>query len=281
MSNFLNENNTNSLRKYLNDNDIIGSIRFQLNHPDPQELKFICIVEGDDDIKLFRKFFNRNIQLEEISGGCKNLEKELIEYNKKNDRVFGIRDADFMHINKTEPIPNLFLSDYHDIEMQMIKSDEVFSAFVSEFINKEIERFSDFRNDVLQLLIFLSLIRLWNDVNNNELNFKGLGIGDFFDSTKLSINNEKCIENINKRSPNKKTNLLMEDIISMQSNEYDLFQLTNGHDFIRIIELIIAKKDIASSLRTAYSFTEFQKSKLYSDLNSWANSKNKTLFKND
>ncbi len=269
------------MRKNLNENDTIGSIRLQLNHPDPQKIKFICIVEGIDDIKLFRKFFNRNIQLEEISGGCKNLENELIEYNKKSDRVFGIRDADFMHINKIEPIQNLFLSDYHDIEMQMIKSDEVWTAVVSEFINKEIDRFDDFRDYILKLLIFLSLIRLWNDVNNNELNFNGLGIGDFFDSKKLSINNERCIENINNRSPNKKTNLLMEDITSMQSNEYDLFQLINGHDFIKIIELIAVKKNIASSLRTAYSFTEFQKSKLYTYLDNWANSKNKTLFKND
>ena len=173
-------NEFKSLQDSITIESILNEIRLLANHPQNRNIVFI-FVEGESDIRLFRKLFNpKYCKLKSISGGVSKLEQGLSKLQNEISRIIGIRDADFMHLeSKKSLISVLFLTDSHDIETLMIKSDEVFESIVNEFYNDEF-KVVELRNNILNAISFLGYLRWYNELNNLELNFKHVGIDVFF-----------------------------------------------------------------------------------------------------
>ncbi len=273
-----------SINGHLDKNSLINSIRLQINHPSGKDKVWI-IVEGITDQLLFSKLFHRrNVEIEISYGGLNSLLKAVSELLEETDRVIGIRDADFLHLEKIkEPPENIFLTDYHDVEMMLIACDKAYSQVAAEYLKQEI-----LRDKILQSIAFIAGIRWINDSCDLELNFKGLGFGNFYDGNTAELDEEKCLNEIIKRSPNKKEELSKEDVEFKIENVSDYFNLCNGHDFHKALALIVSSNskkgindaEIGKEFRIAYRFEDFQQSDLYKRLIKWSDSKEKSIFYN-
>lgn len=275
------------MKEYLDHNDKINSIRLELRHPNGKNTIWI-LVEGQSDIKIFKKLFTAsNISVEQVHGGVECLRKAVGCLANETDRVIGIRDADFLHIRrKKETVKNLFLSDYHDIEMMMVHSDQSYRAIFAEYCHKELHVCFDMRRKFLNSIKFLGGVRLYNDINNHELNFKGLSINCFYDCESLSLDRNICTTNINQRSPHRKQDIDIRTIDNLIKGIDDLYNLCCGHDLMKVMAYYISSKqnrginveDLASCFRTSYSIDEFIKTKLFSSLSRWERRSGYSLY---
>ena len=155
--------------------DKLTELRLDMSHPKNEGRVFI-LVEGDSDVRFYRKVFRQNTcKIEEIPGGKGKVEFVLRELNKAFKLIIGIRDADFLHLEtKKSPLSNLFLTDFHDLEILLIQSETAFSAVVHEFSDIDKSVHNSLKIKLLNALKFLSYLRWYNDIKNLEVNFKGL-----------------------------------------------------------------------------------------------------------
>ena len=121
--------------------------------------KTFVLVEGDDDKKLYKHFFNETYSEIEVMNGSHFVAQGLIDLKNAQFLVVGIRDADFMHLENTpSPLPNLFLTDFHDAEMLMAANDSAFAKIAGEY---QIEK-TGLREKLLHSIRFLAYFRWYN-----------------------------------------------------------------------------------------------------------------------
>jgi len=263
------------LKKYLDINDLINSIRLEIRNPISKNSIWI-VVEGISDIKLYSKFFNKKyVHFEEALGGEKDLTDVVITLYSETKRVIGIRDADFIRLEgmEIEEFP-IFLSDHHDSEMMIIVSDSSYKSLLSEYCNSSLDEYDKLRIDILRSITFIAGIRWINWRENLKLNLKNLKFGAFFNAYSLELNKSDMLEVIHSRSPNKLRQLSIEEVEKTINDVDDLFNLCNGHDFIKVFSLYASYKgnirakpcNIASSLRCSFAEQDFQKTLLYKEL---------------
>jgi len=275
------------VRKYLDVNDTISEIRLLRRHPGSNYF-IIVLVEGDDDIKLFRKLINGSlVRIEQPSGGCGSLEIVLNEIGQETDKIIGIRDADFLNLLDGHNSRNdLFYTDYHDMEMTMINNDPTFYAITCEHCSESYDHYKTLRHSVLMALQFLSGIRLINHIDDIGLYLRSFPIGDHLNPSTLEFDKNGCVEKVHMRSKNKKREITVAEVDEICANNYDLYDFTCGHDFKKALAIHMKKlsgtqigvDSIGCSLRTAFSLNEFKKTTLFCDLNMWENNSNNKLF---
>ncbi|MBN2089419.1 DUF4435 domain-containing protein [candidate division KSB1 bacterium] len=276
------------MRTYLNENDVINSIRLQLRHSSGLN-KIWVIVEGESDQKLYSKLINNeNVEIEIPYSGVTGLLTAVSTLLKETDRILGIRDADFLHLEgKSETPAHIFLTDFHDTEMMLISCDNAYHAVVAEYLLLR-KASESLREKLLQSITFIGGLRWISNANKLELNFKNIGLGNFYDVENLSLKQNEFLQHVLERSPTKKKEIAMDEIVQKIENISDFYNLCNGHDFQRIFALYVnanSKKgvnaeEISKSFRIAYRFEDFQKTKLFEQLVKWSNIKAITIFKN-
>lgn len=277
-----------SMRTYLNENDVINSIRLQLRHSSGLN-KIWVIVEGESDQKLYSKLINNeNVEIEIPYSGVTGLLTAVSTLLKETDRILGIRDADFLHLEgKSETPAHIFLTDFHDTEMMLISCDNAYHAVVAEYLHLR-KASESLREKLLQSITFIGGLRWISNANRLELNFKNIGFGNFYDVENLTLKQNEFLQHVLERSPTKWKKIAMDEIVQKIENISDFYNLCNGHDFQRIFALYVnanSKKgvnaeEISKSFRVAYRFEDFQKTKLFEQLVKWSNIKAITLFKN-
>ena len=79
--------------------DKIVELRMDISHPNNASKVFV-LVEGIDDKKVLRKFFNaEHTKIEPIPGGKVKLGEGLATLCEVYPLIIGIRDADFLHLS--------------------------------------------------------------------------------------------------------------------------------------------------------------------------------------
>jgi hypothetical protein len=276
------------MQTYLNENDVVNSIRLQLRHSSGLN-KIWVIVEGESDQKLFLKLINsENVEIEIPYGGVTSLLRAVSRLLEETDRILGIRDADFLRLEgKSETPAHIFLTDFHDTEMMLISCDNAYNAVVAEYIHLE-KAPDSLRKKLLRSITFIGGLRWINDSASIGLNFKNFGISDFYNVEDFSLKEEGYLQTVMKRSPTKKKEVASEEIMQKIENIFDFYNLCNGHDFQRVFALFVnanskkgvKEEEIGKSFRVAYRFEDFQKTSLYEQLKKWSNNKSLVLFKN-
>lgn len=275
------------MRKYLNENDTTNSIRLELRHPVGKHRIWV-LVEGESDQKLFAKLIDgEHVKVEQVHGGVENLRKAIETLVDETNQVIGIRDSDFLHLDgRDETIKYLFITDYHDAEMMIVQCDHSFSSVVAEFSGDRLKDFHLLRDEILQSLTFLAGIRWKNHTENLELNFKGLGVGCFYDGASKVLQIEACVENIHKRSPNKKREVGQDEIFRMVTGVTDYPNLCNGHDFVKAFALHVSAisgkgtrhSEVEAALRVSFRLEDFKNTLLYDNLENWQHETGHILF---
>lgn len=260
-------------------------LRLAVTHPNNKKITFI-LVEGITDERLYRKLFNLDhCKVEWIPGGNSKLEQCVIDLLPFHSFNIGIRDADFLHLNKVAYTnQNIFLTDLHDTEMSIISEKEVFSAIVHEYfpyLSKQ--EHLKVRTDIFKITENLSLRKWLNEKESLGISFKKNEFQDLIIIENLTIDFEQYLIRLNsKLEKNGKLSIEFpsEQIEQIKSNNLDYFQLTNGHDFTKAFAEYVRKKgnkkdlkpeDLESLYRTNYTVKHFCKTKLYDKILIWQN----------
>jgi hypothetical protein len=276
------------MRKHLNEIDTIGEIRQARRHPTGKNYLWI-LVEGISDQKLYSKLIDGPYtKIEIVHGGGKNeLRDALLKLIVETNRVIGIRDADFLRLDKQqETIKTLFLTDAHDAEMMLLSCDEAFHHVVAEYLPAKRTESNTLRNSLLISLVFFSGIRWLNNTEDLGLNFKGIGLTDFYDAINLTLKKNECIQVVEIRSPNKKRTIEVEEIDLKITGNSDYYNLCNGHDILKAFALHITAKggrgikddEISNALRVAYRKEDFAATALFKSLKNWEYDTGYSLF---
>jgi hypothetical protein len=266
-----------SLRSNVAAIDKINEIRLSLRSKTGHNIVWI-LVEGEDDCKIYPKFFEEICtRVEFVNGGKGQLIIALNTLITETEQVIGIQDADFVHLEQNYPnIKNLFFTDCHDIEMTMLSFEKVRNNFFTEY--QMSNNAQAIWENILQESSYIAYIRWYNEKNRSEVLFSGIKFGENLSeimNSKIYLKKEKLLNALNNRSVNKKEELTFEHINNFidQNQTNDFLNLCNGHDTTALFSLIIGGQvshtEFCRHLRLSFTLQEFSSTKLYSEINSW------------
>ena len=268
---------------------LVARIRLNIQHPNHKEV--IIVVEGEDDEKALKKFFNMLAVEFTCATSCSIVKDAMIIVStdkQLKDCVIGIKDADFDHIKKiSHNISNLMVTDTHDIETMML-TPRVCRRICLETINREYQNLS---SQAMSSLKNLSYLRYYNDKmilnggnpDKKGINFRGVIIADV-----ASVSVRDVLQHVKAKGNSNKTsfpdlNAMNLFINQNPINNKDLALFTNGHDLVHAIQYILhsqnqaaraySDKNIATMIRMSYCKNEFRNTKLYQDIDNWNNNR--------
>ena len=271
--------------------DKLNELRLDLSHPNSDGICFI-LLEGETDTRLFRKFFNlENCKVENIPGGNTKLETAVSELIRIYELVIGIRDADFINL-ETAPYSNknMFLTDYHDIEMSLVSDDDSISAIVFEYTDIPKINHDSIREKVISTIEQVSLLKWLNYIEDLKIVFEKTGFQDLLSFANLTIDFDQYFDRLLSKSPNAK--IVDIDTIKSKINilkvlDKNPYQLCNGHDFVKALTQFIREQGkvrnigdetVSSILRIKYTKEKFYSTQLYASTKIWADSKNCGIY---
>lgn len=285
---------SNSLRETANELfSKIVAIRLILKHPSNEKKAFI-LLEGETDIRLFKKLFDLNkVEVDSLQGKKKVIEALQILLNEGYTQVIGIKDADFDHLEETNVIKNLFTTDYHDIEVSMIES-EALQSLIYEYAHAQSNNsgfLSNLKKDIYDSAISIGYLRWLNQKQEyNQLFFKVLDFRVFVQENnyKLTVNKDNFFKRLMDDSKKKNPTLsitsqdLDDEIVRLKTLSSDKLQICCGHDLTKLIAMVLLKTpqgdEIEKALRLVYSLEYFKQTQLYASLLAWSSASDKTLF---
>lgn len=276
------------IKEDITDQDQINALKLDIENPIREQEVYICF-EGETDVQLFRKFFTRdNCLLEYVPGGKSGVEKFVTERSGKIPLTIGIRDADFLHLeNKSSSHTNIFLTDSHDMEMVLVSFDEIFSAILFEYTQLKKEEHKVVRENILKAIRFVGYFRWLNEIEVLEIEFDRLDFGSLFDEKNFHLNEKELVSMALERSRKARindTSLLLSKISQLMDVNHDLFQLCNGHDFMKVLSVYlkpmkqIKPSDLESKFRIAFTPQYYQSTNLYKNTLNWATENNCKLY---
>lgn len=246
--------------------------------------KLLVVVEGASDKKVYSRFYDSSkfdVYCSTKYSGCLDLPDMLRALNAKYlSRLIAIKDADFDHLNGVGygGIPNLFLTDTHDLETMMLTED-FYRQLESEL------GITDAKAIVLSSIhdiVHLSYIKWLNDVSGIKLVFKKVcPVGSCYDGTccvDIAAWLHKIyshVRNVGKRP------LTVADVEAFEScagvTNDNLLQLVNGHDMVAAVANKIkakykrncSKETVAGILADSYTYFSYSKTALCSSVDAW------------
>lgn len=270
------------------------------------------VVEGMKDYKLYSKFINvdNQVVIKQVGGRKKVIEVIEILNDRNFNRKVGIIDSDFSKLLKEElKVDNLFLTDYHDIEVMMFDSPAIHTTLNMYISTEKLKEFLNGReveNIIMNIAERIGILKLANSLHNLGLSFKPknadgrtLKYREFIcDRTLNYKGEEKLIQTVCNYSNNRgntisKIEIVKEKIAEVYEMEYDLEQLVNGHDLTNIL-FILLKKVLRSNNGSLYDYNSIEdalimsyearfwiETELFKNLYDWSTLNNFNIFKDD
>ncbi len=271
---------------------------------------YYVLVEGDRDVKLFKKFSCQKSGKIKLTFGKKKMRSVYsILIDRGFDRVLGIRDADFIRLPDNEKFDpqygdNIFLTDSHDSEMMIFQSDAL-SDVVSEVASEgALDAFmiknGEVRGKVFDLAIRIGALRLANkrfglglafkpvSPEGNKLKFKRF----ICDKKIIYLGDDVMINTVVEYSKNRGSEVAARNDVKTALNnilkaDHPVNELVNGHDVVEILSIVLKKGlkanvsgagEVERMLRLAFSREYFTKTGLYKALSQWQQDERVELF---
>lgn len=252
------------------------------NTPDKVSRVWI-VVEGDDDIEIYEKFFNPDrtkVLPSEISKrqkGCVYLEQIVTEVLTVDATIliFGIRDTDYTRYENPPHIfpKSVFGTDYRDIETTMLAAESVLSE-----LNAWNSRFLDTLKQCLPVARHMGYMRICNYLGKLGCNFKKkVKVASVWDENKKAFvpNWEECLLQL--FLENCPESFSQQDFNTLRckfAQEDDLY-ICQGHDLLRLLQYAMIPNDrIKGRMIAAYSSEDFYQTCLYFQISKWATEHN-------
>lgn len=268
-----------SIRSNLTYNSMLNEIRLLLSVPQ-NKFKTVILVEGQSDIKLLVSLFDmQNTYLIESFSGKSAILETMSSRFKDDRRVIGIIDRDY-----SNALPNkIFTYDFCNLEMMIISNNDSFNYTMFQITNSVYGNI-EVREQSLNKLFILSVIRKLNDENDWGINFERFPIYDYSKRDNY-ISLEWVVRILNIKN---KTNNITEEKLSIIKQELkdqskdELYNITNGHDFCKMLlhELKLKYSSLSKVtsinvdelelfLIMGYNLDYFKKTKLYESISEY------------
>ncbi|MFT4169032.1 MAG: DUF4435 domain-containing protein [Dysgonomonas sp.] len=266
------------------------------------------IVEGKSDFQVFSKFVKKEDCSIEIAFGNENVINIINELKSNGFRgCLGIIDSDFKFLDDELIVDeNIFHTDYHDIEIMIIKSncfEIVLSGYVQDqkLKDKYID-YDGFRAYLFSITRHLGYIKWLNKKHNLGLIFKPntqdgkhMDYSNFISPNDLSfLGHEKLVESIlNYCNGKVKISIKKEELLAELRDfiqDCQLDHLCNGHDIIHIISLSLRKnisnlnaksisaEQLSRDFYLAYEARHFTATHLYQNIKNWEARNNRIVL---
>ena len=252
----------------------------------------ILLLEGDNDVKFFRRFVKNPDMSIIATWGKENLldAVEILEAYNGIQGFMGIVDADFGHIDGSLPNSrNVIVTDDHDVEMMIVRT-KAFDAVlyelgsarkIREFPNRE----GRIRDALMQRALIIGHLRYLSVADDLRLRFEGLRFDHFIDRDSLEIDRDRMLNNVLALTGNQGLDAreirdrLLELVEDMNDDPH---QICCGHDFIAIFGIALRKvlgskshqaaslQALGTALRLAYDSEDFYRTQLYADARFWS-----------
>ncbi|UYO55693.1 DUF4435 domain-containing protein [Rhodopseudomonas palustris] len=242
------------------------------------------LLEGERDIKRFGKFVDDDRCSIQNCFGRANLLKAIeLLYEDGFLGVLGLADADFDRLDSClVSHEGVIYSEAHDFDLDIARSDALQRYLLEVADQKKCEAVGDVDSiclNVMQACKPLSVLRYLNCIQSLGYKLSKIRHGEF--SGCCSIDLDKLVDCVSqgKLSRNKDTlKLLVAKHIQV---DYDLFQLTNGHDFFALLGIFLRSQlgsrldpqswgsEVEIHLRLAFSEIDFVESSLFKDIIAW------------
>lgn len=274
---------------------IIRDKRFKYNY---------IIVEGETDKKLFSKFISGENRIRIALGVEKVIEVISILNIRKttNNNFFGIIDADFRNvIDESELLPeNILTTDTHDLETLILNSPAFQYVYKELGSKQKIAKFEEetglsLIENLLELakpIAYLKIVNLKQKIGlkfkPKKLNKKGnndLKFDKFIQKSNLKFKgNIQLINTVKAFLDNSQLllNNIEKELESEMKNSYNLWQICNGHDIVKIFCLGLRQKlgssqknikelenEVERLLRASYDSSYFKETKLFKKILKW------------
>jgi len=201
----------------------------------------------------------------------------------------GVIDADFDNIGGVAPaIPNVFRTDLHDAECQLLLSP-AFERLIEQFASREkYDRWvavngPDLREHLLTEAAKIGCLLAHSIKTGLSLNFDDLDAGAFVRADSLRVDEMNLVRHVKNRSMRQDISdgALLPAIFQGMSSGTDLWQLVRGHDIVTILTfafrdtlaseraLEVARPRLELCLRMAYAVEDFRLTHLFSEIRRW------------
>ena len=268
-------------------------------------------VEGVSDECFWKKYINRDVINIQQVNGWENVVDCVRKFNDESlhNYCIGIVDRDFEHIYPHKAITenNIFMTDYHDLEMMMYQSsalDSVLKAIDRK--NKINWSYIEVLNHVFGITDKIGSLKLSSQKESLGLIFKKENRDHEFELPKYEkfITNsgdyesdDKLIKYIydysksNKRAPEPLPAVDRIITIFNESREmqHPSSHLSNGHDVSYVMPIVLERKfklkdkhvtidTIVIALYAAYNMDLLKQTQLYQAINKWEIQQNKNIL---
>jgi len=266
------------------------------------------LVEGVKDIRLYKKFVREELRVKATFGKYNLRAAYDILVKESFDRVFGIRDADFLRIaNNPKFDPNyvnaIFVTDNHDSEVMMIDSKALTDFLLVVSDTEKIKKFEALVGFTIRELLYalgyaIGCLKLANKRYGLGLVFKPerpdgnvIKYKRFICDKKFTYSsNDDLVDAVIDYSRNRKTNLAARSEILnclgvVMAEGHNVREIVGGHDLAEILYLVVTKglgssssllrnsDSVENSLILSYDITQFCKTQLYSQIDSYQKSR--------
>lgn len=274
---------------------------------------YYILLEGEKDIKLYKKFIDSSVKIKITFG--KSKQRDV--YEELTSRNFfkkvAIRDADFIRTLGNTKFDSkydkdIFLTDYHDSEVMMINSEALNSFFstihTGDKINIFETKYGNIKNIINKLAITLAHLKLVNKRYKLGLHFKPKDISSpkikyrkfICEKDFIFLGKDELVDTVIEYSKNKSDNIFnKKDILSkldiVEKEENDILELVNGHNLCEILYILLNKgvkiknsfisdaDSIESALCMSYDSSYFKITNLYKNIEKWEKNNNIKLLK--
>lgn len=276
----------NSITKHLTPRTIYAQIRMERqNHRG-----VFFLMEGSHDIRRFDKFLDRSLISVIPCSGKDNVHETIdLSQNAGYEDCLGFVDNDFDVIeNCAAANDDVVRSQHHDFDMDVCATEAV-TRYLSEVaIAPKIAAeggCAALVASLLELLRPLSALRYANVKQNLRYKLSELELHKFFDGRTLDI--DAMIEEASKGAHSHKAakNALRAHIDHYVAINFDLWQLTNGHDLISALGIALQgrvgdrlvqqakRSEVEKHLRLTFDHADFQASGLAKRIGDWGASR--------
>jgi len=223
----------NSMSRHFKPSDIAAQLRMERQHHKGAFILF----EGSNDIRRFKKFFDeKECSFVNCYGKNNVIGSIEIEQNLANENVLGFIDNDFEKILGNEVVDDDIICSFgHDFDLDVCASDALIRYLDEVADGSKVAAHGGHNQcieNLLQGLKPLSALRFANERHELGYYLKDLEHDTFFDGRIVDVT--AMIDHVSVgrfSSPDYKTNL-RQYVGRYTAAEFDLWQFTNGHDFV-------------------------------------------------
>lgn len=257
----------------------------------PGDNSAILIVEGDSDVKFFRKFVKNEyyvLQPDSLIDIDEGRKVKVIETIKKANEeningIIGIIDADFDNLIGFPQEENLYRTDTHDLESMLLKSKKAFKQILVKYAKADCLFSDNELAEVLKILLESSKYigyALWcsNDYKW-MVRFKDFPINECIND-KHEIDIECMCEMLVNKSVNKAIDkeLVKGEVCKKVIERWDLWQVCRGKEMLRVLahyikhdikNVNIRPENLKEDLILAFDKDDLMSTSLYLSLRKW------------